>query len=606
MRRALSVTSALLFAAAARADPPDREAVVRGRATRPGDDPSAASVRVSADQLERSARNTLLEAAAAETPGMYVNARGPQGFGVGPGSSGSIRLRALGGSPNTQVLVANDGVPDYMGIFGHPLPDTYQSDLAGEVLVIPGGDSVLYGSNAMGGVIDIRSRWRDADGTDWRLRAEGGSYGTFTAQAAVLHRRGRYDVTGSVNLNGTEGHRDFTGYRYEGATLRGRVRWTPAWTTTARVQVGNVRTYDPGTVTRPQADHWVTALRVNASVTTAHEHGAWSGQVTAFVNVGRHALYDGFRSLDGVVGVDARERWRPASRVEVLVGLQGLRVAGEITRPAAPDVAPSVHSAAAYTQAVVRLWGERILLVAGLRGVWNERYGLRAYPRFGAVVRPWSGAEFHARAAWNYRDPTLSEWFLPFPVANPDLRPERSTTAELGFRQSVRGVGSVAVTGYLTRATDWIRTFGAFPSITSMNVNDVTVAGVEFRARLDLLAPVHLQVSGMLNDNGTYTRQNPSRTVQTLVELQLPRLAAEVRYEHVGGLYQDDYALRPLDDIHRVSVRVTGSFVGGALRPFVLVDNVLDQRYAYVYDYVMPGVTALVGARVTLRGDGAL
>lgn len=62
------------------------------------------------------------------------------------------------------LLVLIDGHPQYMGLFAHPISDAYQSFLAERVEVLRGPASVLYGSNAMGGVINIVTRKMQEDG----------------------------------------------------------------------------------------------------------------------------------------------------------------------------------------------------------------------------------------------------------------------------------------------------------------------------------------------------------------------------------------------------------------------------------------------------------
>ena len=74
------------------------------------------------------------------------------------GAAGGISIRGIGGSPNTQMLVLIDGHPQFMGLMGHPLPDAYVASDVERVEVVRGPASILYGTNAMGGVINIITR----------------------------------------------------------------------------------------------------------------------------------------------------------------------------------------------------------------------------------------------------------------------------------------------------------------------------------------------------------------------------------------------------------------------------------------------------------------
>lgn len=104
--------------------------------------------------IERTMQPSLLPVLTEQVPGLFTTARGVMGYGVSGGAAGGISLRGLsGGSARMMVLI--DGHPQYSGIFGHPIADAYQTMLADRVEVLRGPASVLYGSNAMGGVVNI-------------------------------------------------------------------------------------------------------------------------------------------------------------------------------------------------------------------------------------------------------------------------------------------------------------------------------------------------------------------------------------------------------------------------------------------------------------------
>ncbi|NJK95347.1 MAG: TonB-dependent receptor plug domain-containing protein [Bacteroidales bacterium] len=113
---------------------------------------------VNEQNIEQSSESALLPVLAENVPGLFVTERGITGFGVANGSAGQISIRGIGGSPSTQVLVLLNGNPQFMGLMGHPLPDSYIASDAQRVEIIRGPASTLYGSNAMGGVINIITR----------------------------------------------------------------------------------------------------------------------------------------------------------------------------------------------------------------------------------------------------------------------------------------------------------------------------------------------------------------------------------------------------------------------------------------------------------------
>ena len=108
---------------------------------------------INQQQIENSSESALLPVLSEQVPGLFVTEKGITGFGVSTGAAGTINIRGVGSG--NKVLVLFDGQPQWAGLFGHSLPDTYVASDVEKVEVIRGPGSLLYGSNAMGGVINI-------------------------------------------------------------------------------------------------------------------------------------------------------------------------------------------------------------------------------------------------------------------------------------------------------------------------------------------------------------------------------------------------------------------------------------------------------------------
>jgi hypothetical protein len=103
---------------------------------------SEGSIERSALVIDRSGARTVYDAVDKLIPSAYVPSRGILGHGLG--TSNSISLRGLGGSPTTQLLVVIDGRPEVMGLMGHPIPDFYSLTDVGSLSITSGPASVLY------------------------------------------------------------------------------------------------------------------------------------------------------------------------------------------------------------------------------------------------------------------------------------------------------------------------------------------------------------------------------------------------------------------------------------------------------------------------------
>ena len=146
---------------------------------------------VGREKIEQSLQPSLLPTLTEQVPGLFTTARGIMGYGVSDGAAGGISLRGLsGGSGRLMVLI--DGHPQYMGLMGHPIADAYQSLMAERVEVLRGPASVLYGSNAMGGVVNIVTRGMREDGVKTYADIGYGSYNTLQTEATNRIRKGRF------------------------------------------------------------------------------------------------------------------------------------------------------------------------------------------------------------------------------------------------------------------------------------------------------------------------------------------------------------------------------------------------------------------------------
>lgn len=147
-------------------------------------------------QLTEQHQTSVLPTVMQQVPGFFVTSRSMMGYGVSTGAAGGINLRGISGGAG-QLLVLIDGHPQYQGIYGHPISDSYQALMAERIEVLRGPASVLYGSNAMGGVMNIVTRQSRVDGVRTDINLGAGSYGTIQAEASNQVRSGKFSRAAS-------------------------------------------------------------------------------------------------------------------------------------------------------------------------------------------------------------------------------------------------------------------------------------------------------------------------------------------------------------------------------------------------------------------------
>lgn len=233
-------------------------------------------------QIEDSYQPSLLPTLVQQVPGLFITGRGVMGYGVSDGAAGSMNLRGIGGAAGMLILI--DGHPQYMGLMGHPIADAYQSMLAERVEVLRGPASVLYGSNAMGGVVNIVTRKIQQDGVKTGARIGYGSYNTLQSEFSNFVKKGRFSsvVTGSYNR--TDGHRDNMEFEQYGGYAKLGYEFNDFWNIYGDVNITHFNASNPGKTNEPMFDNDSRITRGMTSFALQNKYENTSGALSFFYN----------------------------------------------------------------------------------------------------------------------------------------------------------------------------------------------------------------------------------------------------------------------------------------------------------------------------------
>ena len=296
-------------------------------------------------RIEQSNMPSLLPILSERIPGLFSTGRGIMGYGVSGGAAGQMSLRGIGGPaqsgvPTTGMLVLIDGHPQYMGLFGHPISDAYQSLMAERVEVLRGPASVLYGSNAMGGVVNIVTRKMREDGVKNYLHTGYGSYNTLQSELTNRIRKGRFTSVVSGSYNRTDGHRANMGFEQYGGYAKLGYEISDHWNAWADVNVTHFNASNPGETFDPLIDNDQRITRGMTSLALENRYAKTSGTLSFFYNWGKHWINDGyhpdeqpldyrFRSRDDMLGLSWYQSVRLFEGNRLTVGADYFRFGGE-------------------------------------------------------------------------------------------------------------------------------------------------------------------------------------------------------------------------------------------------------------------------------------
>ena len=548
------------------------------------------------------------------TPGLSLSRNG----GVGGFTGVNIR-----GANAEQVLVLVDGVrvadpasPAGGFDFGNLLTGT-----ANKFDILRGSNSTIWGSDAVGGVIDITTRAE----TGMRGSVEYGARDTFfaSAGAGVDDEGVYYGLTGSwfstdgfsTAANGTEpdGFRQFAFGMVSFVDLTDRLEaFAHANFSEGDLEIDGFSFSPPfGLIdsddTQKTTRHWGDVglawygndltLRASYSLADTARVNRDGSNVETFSSDGhseRLALRGEYRLLGGLVAAFGGEReWSDYTT--------------------SFDAPAETGTTGAYAQ----LGWVMGPLAAHIGGRIDDHEDFGSEASFGGDVSYRFGRDWRVRASLGegYKAPTLYQLFSDF--GNEALVPERSTSFDLGIEQGQRGEGlHLALTGFRRDSEELIGFASCFtadpPALCDdgrfgfyQNTGRARAQGLEAEAGYDLarglrLSGVYSFVDAEDRATGNDLARRPQHFATLFADWQSDfglNLGADLRV--IGASYDDAANSVRLDGYEVLDLRVS-HFIGDHLELFGRVENVLDEDYETVAGYGTAGRGVFAGVRARM------
>jgi vitamin B12 transporter len=590
---------------------------------------TAASVTiVDAEDIQQRQAETVIDALRT-VPGLDVIQNGSRG------TTSNIFIR---GAESDQTLVLIDGVEVNSVTLGAADFSNLTTENIGRIEVLRGGGGTLYGSQAIGGVINILTQKGEGAPTA-SVSSEGGNGSTHREVLSFSGTHGIVSFSGALANIDTDGFRSFNdGYRNFSAntridvdvlpqgTLRGFLRYGDA-----KVGLFNNKNYlglpDPNA---RQLENFVLMK------------GEWEHTIGEGFNYRIAGAYvkdnqrffdepDQFDPLGSGISripvelrtgeIQANYSWRDLSittagfefkdRVaDVRSNFGGFRSAFNKKR----------NNFAYYLQERVRLLDERLFLTAGFRVDDNEDFGTHVTPSWSIVyLIPQFGTKLKGGFAEGFRAPNFNELFYPN-FGNPNLGPEESSEWNVGFEQSFGKSGFSLETVYFNR-----RVKGLIEGVLvdpenfiflAQNQGRVDVQGVE-------VIPV-FQLSPQFTLNGYFTFLDFNTKDDRLLRRPTEHGSIQLNYQtpvlrQWGDLLNLNLSIQVIgdrDDIDprrgaqtnpmfaRTDVTVSYTFpvlhsLTSRLAIYGKIENLFDRSYQEALGFRAPPLNYLAGVRVT-------
>lgn len=607
----LLATGAALIAAPATAQDFDRDGdiVVTASGVEQEADTTGRAVtvidRATIEQRQTVAISDLLST----TPSVTVTRNG------GIGTVTSVRIR---GAESDQTLVLIDGVrvndPSAPG-GGFDFASLLSSSVDG-VEVLRGPDSVPWGSQAIGGVVNVVTQ-RPTTGVQARGNVEYGDMDTLFASAGVSGGSGAVSaaLTGGYlrtdGISAYAGGSEADGYRQYGASGRVEVAFTPTLRLDLRGYWADGRT---------ELDGFPAPLYVFADTreySTAQELYGYAGVHADFADGRfRNTIAFGIADIDRdnfdraatprlqFLGRGRSERYTYKGDLSALDRLR-------IVLGAEHEDTRFGDGTARYSRGVNSVWGEliatpveRLSITGGIRYDDDDAFGGHTNASASAAYMLRTGTTLRASYAEGFKAPTLYQLYAPY-YGTASLQPETATSWDAGVAQRLIGDTLTASATWFHRATRNQIDFD-LTSFTYGNIARARAQGLELA--------LTLRPAPRFTVTGAYSYIDAENRSAGFVGNDLarrPRQAASVSADYrfasglavggtiqvVGDSYDDPYNSVRLDGYTLASVRAELP-LGARFSLYGRLENAFNERYEVVSGYGTVGRAAYGGVRM--------
>lgn len=558
-------------------------------------------------QLETTGDTRVLSAVSGQVPSLFVTERGLIGFGVSNGGAGHIKLRGVGGDRASGVLMMVDGQPQFAGIYSHHVADFYDTERVERVEVLRGPGSVLYGSNAMAGVINVITRGVHADGVHTTLSSQYGSYNTWLSSVTNTVRAGGFTSLVSLSYDRTDGVNDALKFRQGGGYAKLGYDFAGPWRMGADFTLTNFKGRDRiyPTLSDPTSTDMYrqNVTRGEASVSVTNNYGSTDGNAMLYYSYGNHIIDDPrhFRSNDNRLGALLFQNFRPWHGAGMTAGFDFNTYSGKIPvsggRPHTDGSKTTISRKriteySPYLTLSQSLMDEMIVLNGGLRMSNSDLFHTGWVPQCGVSVNPGHGFNIKASLSKGYRNPSFRELYL-YAMANPDLEPESMMNYEVSLSRRFGTGATASLTAYYCKGDNMIQTLDMKNQNTGRFINKGIEASLGWQPVISLsLSATYSYLHTSLHDlTGAPRHQyyigadwRVSPTVNIGADLKgVSRLFVHESMDH------QSYAV--------VNLKASWSACRHA-DLFVRIENLTDASYVINRGYDMPGLSALGGFKL--------
>ncbi len=482
-----------------------------------------------------------------------------------------VNIRGIGNN-GRQLGIFIDGRPDKMALMGCSVTHTLPLNNVERIEVIRGPESVIYGSEAFGGVVNIitKKAKKDLEGS---LNLYGGSFNTQISKFQIGRDLGRLNWLFSVDRRYSDGHTESS--QYKATDFGGNI----GYMFSKNFELSFSGKYFDGIKYEPfpaASGTWNDYKRGSTDLNLKTNLGFANLTTKIYRTFGEHKFSDGWHSQDytnGVVingnsnllennilsyGVDYRYFWG-----KVLSGAPAAFLNKDYTKYEYGVYIDDAHT-----------FFSRLTVNAGVRYNYDEYAKEAVTPRFGLVYKLFNTITLRALYSQGFRPPHLNDLFL-YASANPELKPERVTNIEFGVRQKIFNFMNIDLTAFNMKGKDLIQVVSG----KKQNIGDFDFNGFEVLFNLKVIEGLGSSLSYSYLDTKDKVIAQPKNKLVAMINFKKGKISGLLTDEYVNEYYYLQGTTKTkLDDYNVLNLKLNYEIIKN-LSIYATIDNITDAEY---------------------------
>ncbi|MEX2493479.1 MAG: TonB-dependent receptor [Nitrospirales bacterium] len=564
----------------------------------------------------------------------------------GPGTNNTVRIRG-GGSEQTLVLI--DGAIVNSSTLGSFNFGTLTTDNIESVTVLRGAQSMLWGSDAIGGVVDIRTKRGEGTPTA-RIFSEYGSFNSIREGGSLAGQLGpvdlsvalsRWDMTKFSSINYRRGASERDAFRnWQASSLLGvagpwdgRLEVAFRWINND-IDLDSPSTFGgpfdvfkakstsrqfiySGSYHQPMTDWWDQKITLSQARETLITR---AGDNQRSITTGLESVPGNFNNSE-ILTRSNRIEWQSNVHIGepllLTVGYQFREQLGENKGTISEKI---LSSHAGFAQLQLNLF-DRFFATGGVRQDAHNTFGdATTYRVTGGYHLKETGTKFRTSYATGFRAPSINELFFPN-FGNSDLKAEKSQSFDIGIDQQFWGKRVTISAGYFwNRFRQLIVTafdpVGCAPfspfGFCAQNIGSAKTQGWEAGTKMVVVEDRPFIKRIVLDGQYTYTLTRDLTTGARLPRWPVHQASATLSYQpiqpivltvsfrYVGSRFNTTGNQQPLPDFHVMNFAASYD-VTRNVQGYIRVDNILNRNYEEVQFFGTPVRSVFGGIRVNFE-----